>query len=136
METNPAPTSNPTPPVPAGEDKTVAIVSYLTLIGFIVALILHSNKKTPLGAFHLRQTLGFFLSMVVVTFAVVIVIFIIALIPLVHLVLVILMPLLWLGLYVGGFVLWLMGLIAAINGQQKPMPLVGELYQKWFSSAF
>ena len=35
------------PPVAAvSEDKTVAILSYLTLIGFIAAIIIHSNKKT------------------------------------------------------------------------------------------
>ncbi len=41
-----------------GEDKTVAIVAYLTLIGFIIAIILNGQKKTALGAFHLRQMLG------------------------------------------------------------------------------
>jgi len=48
----------------AAEDKSVAIVSYLALIGFIVAVIIHSNKKTKLGAFHLRQTIGLFLMYV------------------------------------------------------------------------
>lgn len=37
---------------------------------------------------------------------------------------------------IGLFVFWVMGLIAAVNGQQKPMPLVGEHYQKWFAGAF
>lgn len=38
----------------------------------------------------------------------------------------------WLGL----LVLWVMGLIAALNGQQKPVPVLGENYQKWFGGAF
>jgi hypothetical protein len=29
-----------------------------------------------------------------------------------------------------------MGLIAAINGQMKPMPVVGPLYQTWFGTTF
>ena len=33
-------------------------------------------------------------------------------------------------------VLWVMGLIAAINGQLKPMPVVGPMYQKWFGTTF
>jgi uncharacterized membrane protein len=33
-------------------------------------------------------------------------------------------------------VLWIMGLIAAINGQHKPLPLVGEYFQKWFANIF
>jgi uncharacterized membrane protein len=119
-------TATETPaPAAAGEDKTVAIVSYITLIGFIAAIIIHSNKKTKLGAFHLRQVLGFFLTWV----AVVICQFILLLIP-------ILGWLAILALYVSLLVLWIMGLIAAINGQMKPMPVVGPLYQKWFGNTF
>jgi len=29
-----------------------------------------------------------------------------------------------------------MGLISAINGQQKPLPVVGAHFQKWFAGAF
>jgi uncharacterized membrane protein len=134
METTPSTSPTP-PPVAGGEDKTVAIVSYLTLIGFIVALILHSSKKTALGTFHLRQTLGLFLTAIVLMIALWILFFIIAFIPIVHFIL-ILAPIVSLCLWLGFFVLWLMGLIAAINGQQKPMPVVGEAYQKWFGNAF
>jgi uncharacterized membrane protein len=138
METtqNPPPSSpSSIPPQATGEDKTVAIVSYLTLIGFIVAVILHSSKKTALGTFHLRQTLGLFLTAIVSMMALWIVFFIIAFIPIVHFIL-ILAPLVSLCLWVAFFVLWLMGLISAINGQQKPMPILGETYQKWFGNAF
>jgi len=113
------------PPAPAGEDKTVAIVAYLTLIGFIVAIILHSNKKTMLGAFHLRQMLGFILTAIVIGFSEIILIFI---------------PILgWLAILVlwcSMLVFWIMGLVAAVNGQMKPMPIVGPMYQKWFGTTF
>jgi uncharacterized membrane protein len=123
MSENQSPAPPPVQPPPAigGEDKTVAIIAYLTLIGFIAAAIIHSSKKTKLGAFHLRQMLGFILT----TFAVVVLI----VIPIVG----------WLLIpvfYVGMLVFWVMGLIAAINGQMKPMPVVGPLYQKWFGNAF
>jgi len=109
------------PPATTGEDKTVAIVAYLTLIGFIAAIIIHSNKKTRLGAFHLRQMLGFILSW----FAVIILI----IIPIIGW---ILLPI----FYIFMLVCWIMGLVAAINGQMKPMPVVGPLYQKWFGTIF
>lgn len=111
-----------TPPAaPAGEDKTVAIVAYLTLIGFIVALIIHGSKKTQLGAFHLRQCLGFVIS----GFA----LGIIGVVPILGWLLVLVgMPVL--------FVLWIIGLIAAIQGQMKPVPLIGEHFQKWFANTF
>ncbi len=124
-----------TPPPAAGEDKTVAIISYLTLIGFIVAIIIHMNKKTKLGAFHLRQMLGFMLTSVAGSICISILAYVIFgvlkfydLLTLIHLILV--------GFWFLIIVLWIMGLIAAINGQMKPMPVVGPLYQKWFGNTF
>jgi uncharacterized membrane protein len=114
-------TAQTPPPAAAGEDKTVAIVSYLTLIGFIAAIIIHSNKKTKLGAFHLRQMLGFILSWLVL--------FVLIFIPIIGWILI---PV----FYIFMLVCWIMGLIAAINGQMKPMPLVGPMYQKWFGTTF
>src|SRR5436190_10468688 len=103
-----------TAPMPAtSEDKSTAIVSYLTLIGFIVAIILHGSKKTRLGAFHLRQALGLMLTSIVAAmcgmfFAIPFVGWIIGLC-------------IWIGL----FVLWVIGLISAVNGETKPVPLLG-----------
>lgn len=116
-----------TPIVPStSEDRTVAILSYITLIGFIVAVVLHSTgKKTSLGAYHLRQTLGLLITSVVLWIGAAILAFIPIIGPLTAMVI-------WAGL----FVLWLLGLITAINGQQKPMPVLGDNYQKWFAGAF
>jgi uncharacterized membrane protein len=113
------------PPSNAGEDKTVAILSYLTLIGFIVAIIIHNGKKTQLGAFHLRQVLGLMLT----GFAVMVCGFVLGRIPLIG-------WLTMLALWLSMLVLWLLGLLAALNGQMKPMPIVGPLYQQWFGKAF
>ena len=128
-QTPPAQTPPPATPVPppptGGEDKTVAIIAYLTLIGFIVAIVIHMNKKTKLGAFHLRQMLGFILTGIAVVFCE----FILLHIP-------ILGWLCILALWASMLVLWILGLVAAINGQMKPMPVVGPLYQKWFGTTF
>ena len=117
--------ATPPPAATAGEDKTVAIVAYLTLIGFIVAIVIHMNKKTKLGAYHLRQVLGFLLTGIAVVFCEFILIFI---------------PILgWLcilALWISLLVLWILGLVAAINGEMKPMPVLGPLYQKWFGTTF
>lgn len=117
--------NNPNPTPQGGEDKTIAILSYITLIGFIIALVMHSSNKTKLGAYHLRQTLGLIITM----FAMWIVAFILMFIPFIGWALV---PLLWIGF----FVLWILGLINAINGVEKPIPLFGELYAKMFAGAF
>jgi uncharacterized membrane protein len=89
------------------DGKTVAIVSYITLIGWIIALLLHFNNKTTFGAFHMRQSLGLFLSALVVGW-----------IPGVG----------WL-LSLGVLALWVLGLIAAIQGEQRPIPLLGDFFQ-------
>lgn len=122
-----------TPPVapvaPASsEDRTVAILAYITLIGFIIAIVMHSSKKTVLGAYHLRQVLGLFVTGLVIWLPCMIISFI----PFVNLLMVVLWPAIGITL----FVFWIMGIIAAVNGQMKPLPLVGEHYQKWFAGAF
>jgi uncharacterized membrane protein len=123
MSTEPV-SAPPTDPVT--EDRTVAILAYITLIGFIVAIVLHtSNKKTALGAFHLRQALGLLITSMVVAIGGMVLAFIPILGPLAVFVI-------WIGL----LVMWLMGLIAAINGRQKPMPVLGQSFDQWFKGAF
>ena len=125
----PNPMNTTVPPAslnpPTTDYRAAAIVSYLTLVGFIVAVILHSSNKTQLGAYHLRQSLGLMLTGAIVWLAVTM----FAFLPFVG----------WAtSLVVWGalFTLWVIGLISAINGQMKPVPFLGEHYQKWFGAAF
>lgn len=120
-------TTASTPPITAaaGENKTTAVVSYLTLIGFIVAVILHGNNKTRLGAFHLRQSLGLMLSFIALSAGG----FLLLAVPFLG----------WLvcvAAWVLLVVLWVIGLVSAIGGEMKPVPILGAYYQKWFGSAF
>ncbi|MEZ4739737.1 MAG: hypothetical protein R2818_10410 [Flavobacteriales bacterium] len=114
-------TTVPQPTAPAGEDKTTAILAYITLIGFIVAVIMHGQKKTALGAFHLRQMLG----IVIIGMSSYILIFI---------------PILgWIAMAVLGvinLIMWVTGLIAAVNGEMKPAPVLGAKFQEWFKNTF
>ena len=123
MDTTPS--SPPPVSVTASEDKTVAIVSYLTLIGFIVAVILHGNKKTALGSFHLRQMLG----LIIVGAAAAILVRMLIFLPFVGWMLI---PVVWLAL----LVLWLIGFIGAASGRMTPVPVLGERFQQWFRNAF
>lgn len=117
--------TNISPQPTIAEDKTAAIVSYLTLIGFIAAIFIHNGNKTCIGAFHLRQSLGLLLIGIAIGFAASIV----AVIPFIG-------WLLALGVYGGFFVLWVLGFLSALSGQPKPVPLLGEQFQKWFATAF
>jgi len=122
-------TSAVTPP-PLAEDRTLAIVSYLTLIGFIVALVLFGQpgKKTALNGFHLRQNLG----LLILSFAVFSSLSILAFIPIIGLVTLVLSPL----CFIGFFVFWIIGLLAAVNGELKPLPVIGVKIQEVFKGAF
>ncbi len=107
-------------PISSGgtDPKVVGIVSYITLIGWIVALVLN-NPKSEFGSFHVRQSLGIILLVVVSGF--------IAIIPILG----------WIVAFVGyilGVVLWIMGLISAVQGQQKVVPVLGDKFQEWFKS--
>lgn len=96
--------------------KTVAIVSYLTIIGWIIALVLN-KPRSEFAAFHLRQSLGLIVLAVVVRMF--------GIIPVIG------------GLLVwGGSILllvgWVLGLVAAIKEEKAAIPFVGAYFQDWF----
>ncbi|PVW15638.1 hypothetical protein [Marixanthomonas spongiae] len=109
----PQPTTTPTP----DNGKNVAIIAYITLIGWIIALVMHNNNKTDLGAFHLRQMLGLMLLGLALS------------------VLNMLLDIYFLGVIIqlGMLVLWILGLVSAVQGEKKPIPLLGEQFQQWFA---
>ena len=119
------------------EGKTVAIISYLTLIGFIIAIIQHGSNKTKLGAYHLRQVVGFMVTGV----GLAILLWLIAL-PMFYMeyrnmatyatFISIISFIVWFGLLFSTIV----SFINAVNGKEKPAPVFGKLYEKWFSNMF
>lgn len=79
--------------------KTTAIVSYIGWIGWLIAL-LAGQKDDPFAKHHLNQTL---------------ILNLICLIPL--------------GItQLFAFILWIMGLVNACNGETKDLPLIGNLH--------
>jgi len=92
------------------QGKVIAILSYITIIGWIIALIMNTSEKSKLGSYHIRQTLLLYIFAVILSW-----------IPIVG----------WiLGIVL--FIFWILGLVAAINGEQKEMPIIGGLAQQWF----
>lgn len=107
--------------------KMAAIVSYLTLIGWLIARFGMHEEGNSLSAFHLRQTLGLWLTGIVISVGLSILSGIIGggIIGLT------------LGLASSIFsivllVAWVIGLLDAINEREKPVFLFGKMYQKWF----
>ena len=102
--------------------RTAAFVCYITFIGWLIAYFaLYRNNKTPLVAYHLRQTLLLhIISLAFQMFAAYTNTFSLA--GVVNIVI---------GLFI--FCMWLVGLIGAVNGKEKPMPIIGEPAQRLFS---
>jgi uncharacterized membrane protein len=96
--------------------KTAAITSYILGIGVFIAMSMNSEDKNTFASFHIRQGLGITLTFIS------------------------------LGLIISNFdsllisvpmwifvsILWSYGMFSAIKGETKPMPLLGNLFQKWF----
>ena len=86
----------------------VAVVSYLTLGGWLLALIIYGQHKSSLSSFHLKQSLGLIITGCLLSF-----------IPLIG----------WL-LILGIIAAWFYGLYFALKGIEKAVPLLGDLYQQ------
>ena len=114
----------------SGDGKTVGIVSYFTIIGWLIAYFaMHKDNKTALGSYHLRQTLLYAIVSMVLSwgFSFLLGIIIVATGSIA------LANLMWI-VYLALFIVWIIGLIGAINGEQKPMPIIGEKAQTMFPS--
>jgi len=118
------------------EDKTVGILAYVTLIGFIIALVLNQNKEgeeKKFGAFHLRQALGLIILAIgiFIAFAILSSIFMMISFSLLTIIS-LLSTLIWLGF----LVLLILGIVNAANGTCKEIPVVGPLSTKMLGKAF
>lgn len=101
------------------EGKDVALIAHLTVVGLIIAIIMNSSNKTQFGSFHIRQALGLWVTYVIWGF--------LWIIPIIG----------WIAAPIIGILLiimWIVGIINALNGYEKPMPVFGKNYADWFKS--
>ena len=98
--------------------KTLAFVSYLTLIGTLIAFFMNQETRNPFASFHIRQALGLWLLQMA------------------------------LGYFIGGFDNWMItysfwiffgvmfiyGMIGALTGKLNSVPFLGAFFQKLFAS--
>ena len=100
---------------PAG--KTTAIIAYITLIGALIAITMNLEPKHAYARFHTRQAFG--LHLVFLGFSLFLSVWFNFYV--------------WVGLYIFYFVLWIYGLFTAIDNQTKPIPMIGNYFQRWFT---
>ncbi len=93
--------------------KTTSIISYITFIGWIVAYCTGDKEGAK---FHLNQSLVIWIGFLAVFVANWVLVFI----PIIG----------WLAVLAANiflFVMWIMGLISAINQEEKEVPLIGQI---------
>jgi uncharacterized membrane protein len=91
-----------------GVTKAIAILSYATLFGWLIAMLLHDKYKSSFTVFHLRQSIGLIMTGALL-----------ALVPLIG----------WL-MNLAVFFVWLYAVYHAVHGRQEVVPLLGDFYQK------
>lgn len=95
------------------DTKTTSWVSYITFIGWLVAYLAGDKEGAK---FHLNQSLVIWIGYLIVFVAGLVLAFI---------------PFLgWLvvwAAYIYLLVMWIMGLISAINQEEKELPLIGKI---------
>lgn len=103
--------------------KTLSILSYVTIIGWIIAYVKGKElqPKNDLVTYHLKQGLGFFILTIIVNVILSVVVFTIPSLGILN----------YLSLIL--FVLWVFGIINAVNEQKKPIPLIGAMFENKFS---
>ena len=100
------------------EGRQAAIISYITIIGLVIAVSMNVERKNEFSRIHIRQSLGLNILFYMISF--------------------------FIGyfnswmisgsFYVFFIVLWVFGLTNAIQNEYKPIPLLGDYFQDWFKS--
>jgi uncharacterized membrane protein len=98
------------------EGKTAAITSYILIVGVLIALSMNSENRNSFASFHIRQALG--LSITFVSLGLIVSNFDSLMIS----------ATMWIFVSI----LWTYGFFTAIKGDMKPLPLLGNLFQKAF----
>ncbi|WP_289024481.1 DUF4870 domain-containing protein [uncultured Salegentibacter sp.] len=104
--------------------KTISIVSYLTIIGWIIAYFSNKNQdsKSELASYHLGQSMGIFIFGVILNIILGfianvvsssgVILFLLGLVPLIFIIL---------------------GIITANNEALKPVPIIGTYFEGKFN---
>ncbi|WP_278551455.1 DUF4870 domain-containing protein [Elizabethkingia bruuniana] len=102
------------------DNKTLSVISYITIIGWIISFVMGKDNANSLLKYHLRQSFGLFIFGI-----------------LLGIVLQIIMSIT--GLYVLGYIglinfaLMIIGIINAANEAEKPLPLIGKMFEDKFA---
>jgi uncharacterized membrane protein/RNA polymerase subunit RPABC4/transcription elongation factor Spt4 len=105
----------------ADEGKVFAFLAYL--LGLIGVLVVYLAKKdNPFALYHAKQSLVLSIAAIILSVGAAI----LAAVPFVGWILALVI---WI-VDIGVLVLWIIGMVNALGGQQKPLPIIGEYAEK------
>lgn len=103
----------------ASEGKNIAVISYITIIGLIIAFVMNKDKKDAFAAYHIKQSLGLVATGLALG--------LVGMVPFIG----------WIINILGIFILlymWVIGIMNAINEKENPVPFLGEKFTSWFKN--
>ena len=98
------------------EGKSIAITSYILIVGVLIALSMNSEKKNAFASFHISQGLGLTLTFVILGVSISSFESIMVAAP----------------MWIFVSILTIYGIFTAARGETTPLPLLGNWFQKWF----
>lgn len=99
------------------EGKTAAIVSYLTIVGTLIAIFMNQESKNPFARFHIRQAFG--INAAYLTVAAILNNFQIMSA--------------YYAFWIFFSILAFYGLYGAFMEKTNPIPVIGDKFQQWFT---
>lgn len=92
------------------QEKLFCVISYLTIVGWLIALIYYGRHKGSCTRFHLKQSIGLIITCSIFAF----------------------IPLIGWVLNVFLVVCWLIAIVHLFAGRNFLVPIVGNFYQEHF----
>lgn len=113
------------------DKKTLALVSYITIIGWLISFFSYKGQeKSSLVSYHLRQGFGLGISTIAYGIIVNILVFILVMIsPALAGIISMILSL----VYIGFLVLMIIGIITANKEEEKPLPVIGKMFEGKFN---
>jgi uncharacterized membrane protein len=100
------------------ESKNIATIAYITIVGTMIAIFMNGEHKTEFASFHIRQSLGIFLTFFVFSY-----------------------PIGYFdsgmisgALYLFIFILWIYGFLGMLQNEKRLIPILGSFFQNSFKS--
>src|SRR5690554_6777427 len=99
------------------DNKTISIISYITIVGWLIAYLISKDNLDAFSKYHLRQSLGLAIVGIVLNIITISISFLGMIVNLIGLLL---------------LILFIIGIINAVNGQMKPLPVIGKFFEDKF----